>query len=76
MFRNLDAEITRSGTNLKEVSKVIKISYDSMINKTTGKNEFKLSEMETIRDRYFQNMSLDYLFQRVDLKNVKIERIK
>lgn len=63
MLRNLRAELVRLGvTNFKTVADATEITLPVIYNKMAGKTEFNRSEMIKIRDTFFPEMSLDYLF--------------
>lgn len=62
MFKNLKAEMARQGITLLKVSEDLQLSYESVRNKFNGKTEFLRSEMLRIRDMYFPDCTLDYLF--------------
>lgn len=63
MLRNLRAELARAGiTSIKTVAEATGITSASMYNKMTGRTEFNRSEMMKIRDTFFPEISLDYLF--------------
>lgn len=67
-FVNLESELTRAGIHKSVLAGHIGISNSSMSSKFTGATEFKLSEMEKIRDYIsrssYKELTLDYLFTR------------
>ncbi|MEG1727155.1 MAG: hypothetical protein RR321_04475 [Acidaminococcaceae bacterium] len=62
MYPNLEAEIARNKLTNAECARVCGISEKSFSNKRTGKTEFVLSEMKSIKDSFFGDCSLEYLF--------------
>lgn len=61
MFNNLNAEMARKKLNIKLLSEITDINYESLKNKLAGNTEFKRSEMLAIKN-VFPKCSLDYLF--------------
>ena len=70
MFPNLNAEIGRAKLNIKKLSEITGINYESLKLKMRGATEFKLCEMVEIKKKAFPDKSLDYLFQ-TDEEEVK-----
>ena len=68
IFYNLEAELLRAKINKAELAAMIEISTGSMSSKFTGKTEFNLNEMLSIKERLEsytgQEFTLDYLFER------------
>lgn len=64
MFPNLKAEIARKGYKEKDMAKKIGVSPRTLSNKITGRSDFTLSEMLAIKQNFFPDLSLEYLFQR------------
>ena len=68
IFYNLEAELLRAKINKAELAAMIGISSGSMSSKFTGKTEFNLSEMLSIKEYLGsltgQEFTLDYLFER------------
>lgn len=48
----------------RHLARLLNISVQAINYKMTGKVEFRLEEMEAIRDYYFKNLTLDYLFKK------------
>jgi hypothetical protein len=63
MFPNLNAELARNRLNIKGLSEMTGIKYDSLKNKMAGNTEFKRTEMFLIKAKVFPNMQIDYLFE-------------
>ena len=63
MFPNLNAEIGRAKLNIKRLSELTNINYETLKLKLRGVTEFKLAEMISIKKNAFPDKTLDYLFQ-------------
>lgn len=63
MFPNLNAEMGRAKLNIKKLSEITGVNYESLKLKMRGVTEFKLCEMVEIKKKAFPDKSLDYLFQ-------------
>lgn len=63
MFPNLRAEMARQSIKPANISVALDITYDSVINKLNGKTDFTRAEIFKIRDAFFPNLTLDYLFE-------------
>lgn len=67
-FVNLESELVRARVKKSELARYIGLSTGSMSSRFRGATEFKLDEMERIRDRLsgatYKELTLDYLFER------------
>lgn len=63
MFPNLNAEMGRAKINIKNLSEISGINYDSLKLKLRGVTEFKRCEMISIKKKAFPDKTLDYLFE-------------
>lgn len=63
MFLNLNAEMAKAKINIKALSELSGINYETLKLKLRGVTEFKRSEMVTIKKKIFPDKTLDYLFQ-------------
>lgn len=63
MFPNLRAEMARENIKPANISSTLDITYDSVINKLNGKTDFTRAEIFKIRDVFFPDLTLDYLFK-------------
>jgi hypothetical protein len=64
MYRNLEAEMARKGLSKREVAEGIGMNrYPTFIEKMNGNYKFKLDEAVAIRDNFFPDLTLDYLFE-------------
>ena len=62
MFHNLEAEMARSRVTVKDIAKCINKTEKSVRNKLQGIRPFTWPEIVMIRDSYFPDMDLQYLF--------------
>ena len=62
MFPNLSAEIARNKMSLKSLAVETGISYEALKLKVRGKTEFRLAEMQKIKE-VFPTCTMDYLFE-------------
>lgn len=62
MFKNLKAEMARSGKTNEDLAKVTGIDKASISNKMNGKTEWTRREMYSIKTELFPECSIDYLF--------------
>ena len=63
MFPNLRAELARKNITGRTLAKALNITNDSVSNKMNGKTEFTRAEIFKIRDEFFSDLNLDYLFE-------------
>lgn len=66
MFPNLQAEMARRAVTPKEISMSIKKTEKSTRAKISGKYPFTLPEAIIVRDTFFPEMDLDFLFNQYD----------
>lgn len=59
--RNLRAEMARNGISRKLVCEVVGFGQSSISYRFNEKNDFLVVELAEIRDRFFPELSLDYL---------------
>ncbi len=63
MFMNLKIEMLKLGITNKDISKEIETSTKTTYNKLNGFSEFTRKEMYTIRDKFFKDKTIEYLFE-------------
>lgn len=63
MYPNLAAEMARKGIDFSDIAKVIGKDKRSVYNKIHKITHFTLEECRAIRDAFFLDMELDYLFK-------------
>ena len=71
MFPNLRAEMARRNLLNKDISDGTGISYESLKNKLNGRSEFKRQDMYLIKNKFFPNYTIDYLFYKSKDKDVE-----
>ena len=59
--RNLRAEMARKGIGRQQVGDVIDLCQASISSRFNVRSDFKVGELAEIRDRFFPELSLDYL---------------
>lgn len=68
-YPNLRAEMSRIGIKQVDIAKLLGVGEATVSNKMKGKSTFDIDEAFLIRENFFPNLSLDYLFS--DDTNVK-----
>ena len=64
MFKNLLAEMARRDINNLDLSRLLNLTPNTISRKMTGKSEFTRKEMFTIRNNFFPELTIEYLFQK------------
>ena len=62
MTQNLMAEIAKKRIKKKEIAEALQIDERTLRNKLDGHTQFRANEMLKIKDTFFPEQSLDYLF--------------
>ncbi len=62
MLRNLLAEIGRDKIKQKDIADTININEKTLRNKLNGITAFTFPETQVIRDTFFSDLKLEYLF--------------
>lgn len=63
MYRNLEAEMARNRLTRKDISNLLNVRYATVIEKLNGKYSFKLEEAFKIKQTFFPDLTVEYLFQ-------------
>ena len=66
MYENLKFEIMRSGITQKEIAEFLGIHENSIGNKISGESSFSIEEAFKIREKFFSNFDLQYLFKKAN----------
>jgi DNA-binding XRE family transcriptional regulator len=66
MLRNLYAEMVRVGVSREELADEIGVNYNTIGMKINGKSKFYLDEAIRIRDKFFPECKLEYLYKRFE----------
>ncbi|MGN0517456.1 MAG: XRE family transcriptional regulator [Acutalibacteraceae bacterium] len=61
-MNNLKAEMARKGIKKRDIQNLLGCSYRTVTNKLDGKSDFTLLEAVKIKNYYFKNLNLEYLF--------------
>lgn len=59
---NLEAEMKRRGISRTDIAVLLGVSYSTIHSRFNGNSEWLYNECVLIRDTYFPEMELDYLF--------------
>lgn len=62
MKHNLEAEISRKGIKKKDIAAELQIDEKTLRNKIKGRTDFVWSEAVQIRDTFFPDIDINYLF--------------
>ncbi len=62
---NLEAEMKRKKISRRDIARILGLSYRTIHSRFNGESEWGYSECVLIRDTYFPDMELSYLFQTV-----------
>lgn len=63
MYPNLKAEMARKNLTQKDIAKCLKRAEPTVNKKINGAATLTLKEISLIRQTFFPNLSLDYLFE-------------
>lgn len=63
-YPNLAGEIARRGIKKKAIAASIHVCGKSLWKKMNGKVQFTWPEVKTIRETFFPDMDVDYLFEK------------
>lgn len=63
MYRNLRAEMARSGLKQEDLAKSIGVRVATISDKMNGKNRFYYDEALTIKKSFFPDLEIEYLFE-------------
>ncbi len=63
MYENLKVEMARIDITIKDISRDLGYVYETLRNKFLGKTEWNRSEMFAIKEKYFPNLNIEYLFK-------------
>lgn len=61
---NLKGEMAKRNIKVEDVASTLKIHRNSASNKINGDTSFSIEEAVKIRDTYFPELSLKYLFEK------------
>lgn len=61
--KNLEAEMKRYGVSRSDIADLLGLSYRTIHSRFNGESGWGYAECVKIRDMYFPDKSLDYLFE-------------
>lgn len=70
IYKNLAAEMARKGITKKDLAKSLNMRYPTIVDKTNGKSRLYLDEAVKIRDMFFPEFDLEYLFDVDDTRGI------
>lgn len=62
MYANLVSEMAKKAITKRNVAEVLKVHENTLKNKLDGKSKFNIEEGFVIRQHFFPDLSLEYLF--------------
>lgn len=62
MYGNLYKELKQRKITQTEISKFLGLTNQAVCEKVNGGSDFKSTEMFAIKDKYFPDLTLEYLF--------------
>ncbi|MBO1909720.1 helix-turn-helix transcriptional regulator [Sporosarcina sp. 6E9] len=68
MYRNLKAEMARSGITMVDVAEFLDVRYATVNDKVNGKFRFYYDEAYAIKKNFFNDLSMEYLFEKSDVE--------
>ena len=72
MYRNLLAEMIRNGVTRKDISEKIKRNLSNVGAKINYKSRFTLDEAYIIRDELFPHLTMEYLFEKIEIAEKEV----
>ena len=68
-MKNLIAEMKRYGITVADIQRLLGVSEKTVRNKLSGETDFTYHEALKIRDSFFPNYRMEYLFYREENKS-------
>lgn len=62
MYKNLEAEFKRNGLTRTKIAAVLNLHVSTLSNKLTKNDRLKLCEAVKIKNEFFPDLTLEYLF--------------
>ena len=62
MYRNLEMSIFAAGLSKRDIAQKLGIGYNTLLGKLSGKQPMKLDEAFLIKQEYFTNKNIEWLF--------------
>lgn len=64
VYRNLKAEMARSGITMVDIAEYLDVRYATVNDKVNGKYRFYYDEAYAIKKKFFDDMPMEYLFEK------------
>lgn len=61
-YRNLEAELKRKNITRKDLAEAFNLRYATITDKLSGKTRLTLNEAIAIKQKFFPDLSIEYLF--------------
>lgn len=68
MYSNLRAEMARKGIKVKDLAELLGVRRTTVSDKINGKYRFYYDEAKKIKETFFPDLDLEYLFDSDDTK--------
>lgn len=62
MYPNLENEMSINRITKQKISKLLKLRYATVLDKFSGKSRFFYDEAKKIKDEFFADLEIEYLF--------------
>lgn len=62
MFKNLKAEMCRNSVRAKDIARALNVREATISFKMNGKSDFTFNEAKQIKEIFFPNLEIEYLF--------------
>jgi predicted transcriptional regulator len=69
MYKNLEAEMVRKGITRKDIAHLLKVRYATVSWKLSGKSRLYYDEALKIKNTFFPEFTIEYLFETKPCKN-------
>lgn len=66
MYHNLRAEMARAGVKVSDIASSIDSTSKTVWSKMRGNTSFSIDDCQIIRDTFFPECTLDYLFKKTE----------
>lgn len=63
MYANLVSEMAKKAITKRNVAEVLQVHENTLKNKLDGKSKFNIEEGFVIRQHFFPDLSIEYLFE-------------
>lgn len=73
-YGNLRAEMARKGVTGRKIATVIGVRQEAVYKKLNGKSPLMYEEAEAIKENFFPQLSLEYLFQK-EVEEVSFDKV-